>query len=397
MNKKHKEIKVLFFDHAPVMGGAEHSLLDILVGMNKWPIKAVLLAPRHGVLSTMAKENGIETLDFPFLRGILSIKRDELERKPLRIISSMPEIIRAVVAIKTMLKRGNYQIIYTNSLKSHFLGGLAGKLAGVKVIWHFRDIPVQRLSRFFIFWGAKLLPDKIIAVSKASAAQFGKNARKITVIHNGLEISRILNSAKQQIPEEAQAKLGNAGDCPMIGIVGQISRWKGQDVFIKAADIILKKYPQIKFLVIGGSIFGEDDFGETLNRYVQENQLAEKVIFVGQLSNVYPLIKKLDLLANCSIEPEPFGRVIIEAMSLGIPVIATKGGAAEEIIDNGLDGLIIPPGDPEILAKAMEKVLTGDNFKNEFAAKGPVKVSESFGLEMMLKRISDIIIGESCE
>jgi len=394
MRQCKKEIKVLFFDHAPVMGGAEFSLLDILTGMKEGPVKAVLLAPKQGKLYSLAMTNGIESVDFPFFQGILSVKRTDLEKKPLLILMGIREIMRAVLFIKMVLKRNNYSVIYTNTLKSHLLGGLAGKLAGVKVIWHFRDIPVQKISRIFALLGARFFPDRIIAVSQAAAGQFGRKTKKITVIYNGIDIDKIFQLSLQKILPTVLSGVMFDANNQMVGIVGQISRWKGQDVFLKAAEIVLKRHPRTKFLVIGEDIFGEEGFKNDLQEYVREKGLAKNVIFTGQLPNVYPLIKKLDVLVHSSIEPEPFGRVIVEAMALGTSVVATKGGAVEEIVSDGKDGLLVDPGDERSLAQAVEKLLTERSLRADYIERGSIKTKEIFGIDVMLNKISDTIIQE---
>ncbi len=383
-----RRVRVLFLDHAPVMGGAEMSLLDILVGLNaSASVDPVLLAPSQGKLYTMARERGLTVMDFSGGGGILSVKRAEMERNPLLLISGLPRAAMLVWEISRVLRRGGFDAIYTNTLKSHILGGLAGRLAGVKVIWHFRDIPVQRLSRLISRVGAFLLPDRIIAVSRAVAAQFAPS--RTTVIYNGFDLDRISRRAQEPLPAEMPGRPWLDEKRPVVGIVGQVSRWKGQDVFLEAAFLLAGKHPEARFLIIGGALFAEDDFRWKLEDQVRAKGLADRVAFTGHLDNPYPVMKRLAVLVHCPVEPEPFGRVLVESLALGVPVVAARIGASEEIIENGVDGILVPPGDPEALARGVEAMWSKRGTTNSNAAP-----ASRFNLEPMLDAITTELLAQ---
>jgi glycosyltransferase involved in cell wall biosynthesis len=385
-----RRIKVLFLDHAPVMGGAEHSLLDILAGLGDGPVQPVLLAPRQGKLYGRAEELGIPVIDFSWEGGILSAKRKDLESNPMLVVSGLPKAAGVVWQISKLLRRGGFDVIYTNTLKSHILGGLAGKLAGVRVIWHFRDIPVQRLSRLISRAGAATLPDRIIAVSQAVAAQFGRG--RTTVIYNGFERGRILQLAEGQLPEQLPGRQWLNEKGPVIGLVGQISRWKGQDVFLRAVSLLAEKHPEARFLIVGGAIFGEDDFRRKLESLVAAGGLGGKVAFTGHLENPYPLMKRLAVLVHCPVEPEPFGRVLVESLILGVPVVAARAGAAAEIIDEGVNGILVPPGDAEALARGVERIWAGRLSITEMRGSGRPDISNKYSLGTAVTAIEKEII-----
>jgi glycosyltransferase involved in cell wall biosynthesis len=264
-------------------------------------------------------------------------------------------------------------------------------MAGVKVIWHMRDIPIQPRPKRAIQFASRFIPDKIIAVSEAVGRQFA--GRKVSVIHNGIDAEAIQKKAVRGMPAEIQRIMESSSSGPVIGLVGQIARWKGQDVFLRAAKLLNEKLPRARFLIIGEALFNEKEFKRELINFVDNNDLQKRVTFTGylELENVYPTLKHLDVLVHCSVDPEPFGRVIIEAMALGVPVIATRGGAVEEIITNGEDGLIVPPGDPDQLAAAVENILTDKTMRHRMVSNGTIKVQKAFGLGVMLDKIYGLI------
>lgn len=384
-----RKSKILFFDHSPIMSGAEYSLLDILQGLKNKPVDYCLLTIRDSKLIKQTNDIGIETIEISLPERLLYINKNDFQKQPCKIIQSVGSVIKTVIEIYNILRRGKYGAIYTNTLKSHILGGLAGRMAGVKVIWHMRDIPIQPRPKRAIQLVSTFIPDKIIAVSEAVGNQFG--GRKVSVIHNGIDAEAIQKKAVQEMPAEIQRTMENSSGGPVIGIVGQIARWKGQDVFLRAAKILAEKLPQAKFLIIGEALFDEKDFRRELNKIVDNNNLQKRVIFTGHLENVYPILKQLDVLVHCSVEPEPFGRVIIEAMALGVPVIATRGGAVEEIITNGENGLIVSPGEQDQLVGAVENILTDKTMRNRIVSNGTIKVQKVFGLREMMDKIYGLI------
>jgi glycosyltransferase involved in cell wall biosynthesis len=242
-------------------------------------------------------------------------------------------------------------VLYTNTLKAHVIGGIAGRLCGVPVVWHFRDILREQRLRLPLQWLARCLPHRIIAISKAVAGQFeGSVARKVTVVYNGIDYGTVRRLGEIRQRREILKGLKFPARSRLIGVVGQIAPWKGQDVFLRAAAIIADKLPDARFLVIGGPLFGEDKYYKELQNLAGSLGIGDKVRFTGQRDDVYGLMRSLDVLAHCSILPEPFGRVIVEAMALGVPVAASDGGAVREIITGPEQGIVYRSGDHRQLA-----------------------------------------------
>ena len=122
----------------------------------------------------------------------------------------------------------------------------------------------------------------------------------------------------------------------LFGVFGRLQRWKGQDVFVEAAAEVARRHPQARFAIVGGSVFGlEPEFLEGLKRRVAELNLVDRLVFTGFRKDVAALMAACDVVCHTSRVPEPFGLVVIEAMMLGRPVIATRGGGPSEIIDSG--------------------------------------------------------------
>ena len=144
---------------------------------------------------------------------------------------------------------------------------------------------------------------------------------------------------------------------PLVGIVGRLDRWKGQDVFLRAASLVARRRPDARFAVVGGALIGyEGSYPDDLERLAAELGLADRVHFAGHQDDPYPWLDALDVAVLAS-EAEPFGLVVVEAMVLGTPVVATAPGGPEEIVEHGRSGLLVPSGAHEELATAILRVL----------------------------------------
>ena len=173
---------------------------------------------------------------------------------------------------------------------------------------------------------------------------------------------------------------------PHIGIIGRIAPWKGQDVFVQAAALLIRQGFSARFRIAGSAMFGEEqEFERNLRELAASLGIEEHVEFLG-FSDVAAVLRSLDVLVHASRIPEPFGQVIIEGMAAGLPVIATNGGGAREIIEDGKTGLLVPMGDAPALAQALVELLTRQEFARTLAVAGRQYVLEHFTVEQSARR-----------
>jgi glycosyltransferase involved in cell wall biosynthesis len=167
---------------------------------------------------------------------------------------------------------------------------------------------------------------------------------------------------------------------PRIGIVGRLAPWKGQDVFLEGAALLLEAGLPAQFLIVGSPLFGEEAFEGRLRGLASELGIALQVEFLG-FSDVPTVLRSLDILVHASKTPEPFGQVIIEGLAAGIPVVATDGGGAREIIQSGVTGVLVPMGDAAALAAALRQLLSRPEYARRLAAAGRRHALEHFTIE----------------
>ena len=193
---------------------------------------------------------------------------------------------------------------------------------------------------------ARVLPTVIVANSKTTL-QTLPTTRSGRVVTNA-----VINDSVSALREA-----GRIDRPPVrVGIVGRLSPWKGQDVFLEAFAEAFAGEPDVEAWVIGNAMFGEDEYADSLQGLASSLGIADRVVFRGFRADVWAEMAELDLLVHCSVIPEPFGQVVVEGLAAGIPVIAAAAGGPAEVITDMVDGVLTPPGDHHALATAMRRL-----------------------------------------
>jgi glycosyltransferase involved in cell wall biosynthesis len=252
----------------------------------------------------------------------------------------------STAALARLLREQRPDLVHTVSLKAALYGGAAGRLARVPVVWHVHDLvepthlpePTVRLVRR----AARHLPRLVMANSEVTLASLPRAPRGRVV--------------PNPVPEPRLVAAPAAGRLRRVGIVGRVAPWKGQDVFLQAFAAAFPPPSHTRAVVVGAPLFGEHEYDERLESLARALQIRDRVDFVGHLDDVTPVLADLDALVHCSVQPEPFGQVIVEAMAAGVPVIAAAAGGPLEIATDGADALLTPPGDVGELAFALSRL-----------------------------------------
>jgi glycosyltransferase involved in cell wall biosynthesis len=169
-----------------------------------------------------------------------------------------------------------------------------------------------------------------------------------------------------------------------IGIVGRLAPWKGQDVFLEAFARGVPE-PEVRAVVVGSAIFGEEDYASELRALAARLGVADRVEFTGFRQDVLAEFRKLDLLVHASVLTEPFGTVVFEAMAAGLPVIAARSGGVAEYIEHGRHGLLHTPGDTAELAAMLRLALDDHDLRARLATTGR-EMTRAFAPERIAAR-----------
>jgi glycosyltransferase involved in cell wall biosynthesis len=404
-------IRVLYLDHTAKLSGGEIALLRLLQALDRAKVEPIVLLGEDGPLVPKMREAGIETHVLELDPDVREIRKGTLGAAGIRYLLRLPRLLNYSRRVARFASDREADLIHTNSLKSDIYGALAARIARVPVVWHVRDgIHAGYLPRpaVFVFrWLARTLPDYVVANSTATLeslklrAQAPKDvvfsgvplqgARQLprhSVLYDGVPEGMTGTACKPSCRAHSSSK--ENAEHPIVGIVGRIAPWKGQDVFLQAAGIVLKRGYPARFWIIGSALFGEAEFEQKLRQMAESPDLQDSVSFLGFREDIQDVLQQVDILVHASTVPEPFGQVIIEGMAAGLPVIASDAGGPQEIITHGLNGFLTPPGDAKALAEAIIELLENQERAAAIAEAGRDHVAQHFSVRASAEKVERI-------
>jgi glycosyltransferase involved in cell wall biosynthesis len=371
--------RVMFVSHTGSISGAELVLLDVV---QPWAGATAFLF-EDGPFDQALARKGLKVTVSHWGQGLSQVRRDS---SILKVVPLVGRLCAIVVEVTRAARR--HDVVYANSQKAFVLGAIATTLARRPLIWHLHDIitgvhfgAMQRRVQVAL---ANFCATKVIVPSQVAADAFiaeGGRKNLVEVVANGLD-----TIPESKSPAEIRQELG-LPDGPLVGVFSRLAPWKGQHVVVQA----LAQLPGVSCIIAGDALFGEQAYAARLSKMVDDLGLAGRVHFLGQRSDVPRLMSAVDAVIHPSIDPEPFGRTLVEAMLAGVPVIATDAGAASDILEAGKAGTLVPPDDADALAKAIRLVMSrpaGLPAQLDHAAD---RARSHYGVAQMLQSISGLI------
>lgn len=380
-----KRYKILYVStYAETWGGGEFSFLGLLKNLDRRSFAPEVVLLAQGEMEDLIRQLGVKVLSLPAFNPDRFSAGKNLSKRQLIWRAGAPSL-RAVFRIYKYIKKNRIDLVHAQCWKSSLIAGLSARMAGVPLVRHERTLPWHGPADHL----CSAIATHIIAVSEAAANKFlGKvPARKIFVIKNGVDLQQFRESLpKSQVRRE----FGVLPDCPLIAVVGQLAPWKGHIPFLEAASLVIKAFPTTRFLIVGHvPYFAPPDYGNKLKQKVKDLNISEAVIFTGYRKDIPDIMSNIDILVVPSLI-ESFGRVAIEAMASGKPVVAARSGGLPEIIDDGVTGLLVPPGDPAAMAEALIALIR-DRAKGRMMGKaGRARAEEKFSMESNVRQIEGL-------
>lgn len=377
LTNRDNRLKILFISHDPRLYGAQRSLLDLILGLNKDLFKPIVLSSREGLLTEILGKNDIEALIFPFEWWIGA----NFKRFIYRVI----KLIQHLKVIKDKIKLIKPDLIYTNTAVIP-IGGILSIILEIPHIWHVREFVQQDIGVNYDFGNflsmkfMSLSSRKIICNSEAIKQNLSRYIpkKKLIVVYNG-----ILDLANQpQLPKTFPSdKIYN------LCIVGSVGSHKGQSDAIHAMRLLKEKGIKVILQIYGNGPLAEI---QKLKELVARLNLSEDVIFHGFKNDINSVFLNSDITVVCS-RHEAFGRVAVESMALGTPVIGTNTGGFPEIVEDGETGLLYSPGDVQDLAEKIQMLLTSPSSYNLFSREGQLRVYKRFNKQRYIADLEKII------
>jgi glycosyltransferase involved in cell wall biosynthesis len=371
--------QILFIDYTGELGGGQLCLADIAIHLRS-QCKVFLF--QSGPFRELLEKNGVAVQLPKGTSPTLSVRK---KSRGFAYLAALPVLVSLVVNLARAAK--GFDLLYANTAKALMVAVPVALLLRKPLLFHLHDIigaeHFSRLNQWLLVTGANLAKG-IVANSEASAAAYrnteGKN-RNLRIIPNGFALERFdvdVGALRQPL----RKSLGGE-EKPLIGVFGRIAAWKGQKVLVEA----LSKLPQVNGIIVGEALFTDEDqqYKKEVVALAEKLGVSHRLRFIGFQADVLPYLEAVDVVVHCSISPEPFGRVIVEAQLAGKPVIATQGGGPSEIIEDRVTGILVSPNGADELAKAIKELLENRKWAKELATHGRQAAIERFGLESVLK------------
>jgi len=371
--------RILFVDHTAQLGGAELFLLSLA---ESFPSGHVLLFEKGPLLERLMDKR-ISASVLPAPPALQDVRRD---RGFLNVIRGLPGLLGHAVQVSRVAR--DYDVIFANSQKAMLIAGLAGLLARRPVVWYLHDLMTPEhfgaVHLRMAITAANGLVSRVIANSCASRDAFvacGGRADRTNVVYNGIEASPFQSVTDDEVTAiRRELRLPETG---VVGIFSRLAEWKGQHVLLAA----LRGLPNVTAILVGGALFPEDEqYADRLCEDIKRWGLDDQVRFVGFRNDVSALMHVCDAVVHTSTSPEPFGRVIVEAMLAGRPVIATEQGGPAEII-SGDTGLLVPASDTAALQNAIHRVIEDRQIASQIARNGRRRAQTVFSVKRMISGI----------
>lgn len=373
-------MKILFLDQSGKPGGAELCLLDIA---KPYRDRCLVCLFADGPFKDLLQKQQIPVA---VLTSQLQVRKESSLLQGLSSLSQLAPLIAQVVK-----KARAYDLIYANTQKALVVGAIASWLSRRPLVYHLHDIlSLEHFSRTNLRLAITLanrFASLVIANSQASQTAFvaaGGRPELVHVVYNGFE------PELYQLPQSHQIQNRQLGlDGFLVGHFSRLAPWKGQHVLLQA----LTHCPEdVTAILVGDALFGEQDYVQYLHQQVTALGLEQRVQFLGFRSDVIPLMAACDIVAHTSTAAEPFGRVIVEAMLCGQPVVATQAGGAVELVEPGKTGWLVPPGDALQLAAVINTCRQQPDLAQSIAQEAQIAASQRFDLAKINHELAQLLL-----
>jgi GlcNAc-P-P-Und epimerase len=347
-------MRVLFVQSPADLYGASRALLRLCRDMRRSQWEVAVILPEEGALSNRLAEEGVEIF---FAPSIAKVERKNFTTA-VGVLRFLRDVFSDISAQRRIFAQWRPDIIHTNTSLIPS-AAVTAILTGRPHLWHLRESFTEFPRLWAIYkhiMGA--LSTRIVCCSKVAADQFAGTwvAPRTRIVYEGLSSSEFLTFSATEVARWRRQFSPEGG--PVVGVVGRIRMVrKGQEVFVAAAEQLAGAFPTARFVCIGDAYPGNESHVDELRHRIERAGIGSRFEITGDIEDVAAATAALDIAVMPSVVPEPFGNVVMEAMCLGKPVVASANGGGREQIEDGVTGFLVPPGDADALARALATLL----------------------------------------
>jgi glycosyltransferase involved in cell wall biosynthesis len=379
-------ILVTTSDASP-QSGAFRQVFEMNKHMGELGFRPVLVLPEAPPRSLLDGESA--------LVYVMPLPRPRRGRSARLYAGDAVQTARSIIRLRSLIRREHVDLVHVNEIVDVY-GAVAARVAGVPCVWHLR----ADLSSAPTFV-QMLLPRTVLALStkvvSVSASAFehtfrGRGARngKVSVIHNPGPDPCVFHPNIDG--SSVREGLGLADDALLVILVAKLSERKGHEVFIRAAPKVIASFPDARFVIVGGELEGKHHrrYAQLLRRLPVELGVEGAVVFAGYRDDVPQILAAADIVTHCSTYPDPFPGVVLQGMATGKAVIASDVGGPREQIEDGRSGVLIPPGDPDVLADAICVLLADPERRARLGEAAVLRVASAFTADSFYRQLAHL-------
>ena len=375
-------MRILFVNHTSRVSGAERSLLELMRRASA--NSTVILACPDGELLLRAKDAGIQTVPLAFPQFGFAMSFRSSSKAAVRVI-------KAGLELRRLARQLDVDVIHAGAVRSGLTLACCLFSKPERTV-DVRDVLPRRATAFLVRCAIRLSADTIVFNSRFTRDRFGATApARSAVAYPPIDLTPFLD-----LPLAADRRRG----APTLGIIGQITPWKGQDDAVRILAALRGRIPGLTLRVVGSPVFEGDavsfdnaGFDRQLRALALDLGVADAVEFTGESEDVRAEFAKLDCLLVPSWT-EPFGRVVAEGMAAGVPVVATSVGGPAELITNGMTGFLAPPRRVAEWVDPVAAVIEDQGLSHQIAEQARKRVKELLGVEAEVSKLPRTRRGE---
>jgi glycosyltransferase involved in cell wall biosynthesis len=382
--------EIAFVEVASRMSGVEFSTLYLAQHLDPAIWKALVICPEEGDLPERCRDNSVRVEIVPrarfFSTGVRLAKTTI--PNPLAILANAVLMLASAVRLATFLRNLRPALVVPKGLLAQFYGGLAARQARVPCVWHVQDRVsggAGPLYAWVLALAGRLLAKEIIVDAESIARQLQRIVprARIHVIPNGVDVAEFSPQVDgSRVRAEWNVQPGEL----LVGVVGRLTPWKGQEVLLRAFAKIADELPQARLALIGAPVFDSDAFEQALREETARLGLGARVIFAGFRWDMPQVFAALDVVAHTALEKDSSPLAVVSAMAAGKAIVCSRVEGTAELFDEGRDGLLYPPGDVEALAEKLRLVLCDAERRTRLGSAARAKAERELSVEVFAQR-----------
>lgn len=369
---------VLFVHQAAELYGSDRVLLALVEWMSRQgQVHPIVVVRGHGPLVDEFRRIGVEV----HVRTLAKVERAAFT--PRGLLRFVRQTFGSVAELDSVVAGRPIAAVHSNTI-AVVSGAVWSRVRGVRHVWHVHEIVLRpRPVAKALAWMTALLSDKVACISEMVRQnlvnQCPRIARQTVVVPNGIVMpERDIEPARTQWRQQQ-----NLQNHVVVGLVGRINAWKGQDVLVRAAQRIVAADPAtaLRFVIVGSPPPGQEEMREQLLRQISEAGLLSHVRVLDFTPDVWPVWCGMDIAVVPSTDPEPFGMVALEAMCARRPVVAAAHGGLADIVVHDQTGALVPPRDDAALAQAIQRLAADAALRQRQGDAGYERVRSHYSLD----------------